>query len=80
MRLIIIYQTLNINKNNKKKRDHNLPQNDTHKIKILKRSIICVVQYTSASSKHMLIVLNTPTAELCIIIWASSRENLSSGV
>ena len=36
----------------------------TH-IKFKKRSIICVVQYTSASSKHMQIVSNPSAGELC---------------
>ena len=59
--------------------DHNIPdlkketlayfskisQNDSHKIHFLKRSIICVIQYTSASSNHMHIVSNASTVEKC---------------
>ena len=40
----------------------------THiKSKFINRSIICVVQYTSASSKHMQILSNPSAAELCNI-------------
>ena len=52
------------------KRGHNLPKvyEMTHiKSKFKNRSIICVVQYTSASSKQMQIVSNPSAAELCNI-------------